>query len=115
MDKGQRLFNSNLILFIGEMDFSDAYRLISEYNREYRLGISESNITKTLNNCNKGGQVVLDALVKSLMMYEVWPWPLNVISKVTWYFIFSPIGYAEKCKVLWVWIKFVKRLRNSQR
>ena len=53
------------------MKTSEARWLISQYNREYQLGISDDNIDATLRNCGDGNTVVLSALLKSLMMYEV--------------------------------------------
>ena len=55
----------------GHLKTSEARWLITQYNREYQLGVSDENVEKTLRNCGDGDTVVLSALLKSLMMYEV--------------------------------------------
>ena len=55
----------------GFLNKSEARWLIDNYNREYNLGISDSNVAATLESCRDGDNVVLSALLKALMMYEV--------------------------------------------
>ena len=53
------------------MERSEASWLIDQYNKEYRLGISNANIDQALNACQDGVNVNIDPLLKALMMYQV--------------------------------------------
>ena len=59
------------VLASGHMERSEASWLIDQYNKEYRLGISNANIDQALNACQDGVNVNIDPLLKALMMYQV--------------------------------------------